>query len=309
MTVRITPGLQLSDLLVYILLPVTAFLLPAAASRGLIGRVARWNWVLRSEADASFAHAAKYTRIPDEQEWKRRWRTVMLLDARDLYLLTWGRSGAVLAEISGRERILEARDRVIVGMHWGPAIAILKLLQSENMRPLLVYRRVEREIRGVRPFYYVFLRKAIRYIEKTCGDRAVPVRGASDALRRKLPQPGTSIVVLDAPPTPGRSTIEGEVLGWPVRFNAGFPDILRESARAHHFFAISLQPGPATLKILELTEVRSAGSADDLISDYCAFLEQHLATDSAQWRIWQVAGQFFRTREARGEEETGHEAS
>jgi hypothetical protein len=308
MTVRITPGLQLSDLLVYLLTPVVAFLLPASISRRLVDRVARWNWVLRSEADASFANAAKYTRIEDEQEWKRRWRTVVLLDARDLYLLTWGRSNAVLTEISGRERIVEARDRVIVGMHWGPAIAILKLLQSQDMRPLLVYRKVEKDILRLRPFYYFFLRKAIRYIESSCGDRAIPVRGASDALRRSLPMAGTSIVVLDAPPTPGRSTLGGTVLGWPVRFNAGFPDILNESGRMHHFFAISLQPGPEALKILELTEPRPAGTAGALIRDYCAFLERHLEADSAQWRIWQVADQFFGSSNETGEPTTGRAA-
>lgn len=305
MTLRINPGLQISDLLVYVLLPVAAFLMPAAVSRRLVSRVASWNWVLRSEADASLTHASKYTRIDDEQEWKRRWRTVVLLDARDLYLLTWGRSEAVLSEISGRERIVEARDRVIVGMHWGPGIAILKLLESEGMSPLLVYRKVERDIRAIRPFYYAFLSKAIRYIEQHCGARAIPVRGASDALRQKLPMPGTSIVVLDAPPTPGRSTIEGEVLGWPVGFNAGFPDILKESGREHHLFAISLQPGPGALKILELTDPRPAGSAGELIREYCAFLEQHLEADSAQWRIWQVADQFFRPRVAATEEPQG----
>lgn len=293
MTLRITPGLQISDFLAYVLLPVAALCLPAASSRWLVGRVAGWNWVLRDEADASYAHAAKYTRIGDEQEWKQRWRTVALLDARDLYLLTGGRSRTVIGEIEGRERIEQARDRVLVGMHWGPAIAILKLLHSHGMQPLLVYRRVERDILRSRPFYYLFLRKAVRYIERTCGERAVPVRGASDALRRRLPMPGTSIVVLDAPPTPGRSTIAGEVLGWPVLFNAGFPDILRESGREHQFFAISLQPGAAALKILDMTDPRPAGSSGALIREYCAFLGRHLGEDSAQWRIWQVADQFF----------------
>jgi hypothetical protein len=296
MKVRITPGLQMSDLLVYVVLPVVAWLLPAVVSRRLVGRVAGWDWVLSSEAEASHAYAAQYTAIADAQEWKRRWRMVVLLDARDLFLLTWGRSRSVLEEIAGRERIAQARDRVLVGMHWGPSIAILELLRSEGMSPLLVYRQVERSIVKSRPFYYLFLRKAVRYIRKSCGDRAVPVRGASNALRQKLPMPGTAIVVLDAPPTPGRSTIAGEVTGWPVLFNAGFPEILRDSGRAHQFYAISLQPGNEALKILELTEVRPAGSSEALIQEYCAFLGRHIERDSAQWRIWQVADQFFQTR-------------
>ena len=293
MKVRITPGLQLSDLLVYIIVPVTAFLMPAALSRRLVSRVAGWDWVLRNEADASHAYAAKYTRIEDSQEWKRRWRTVVMLDARDLFLLTWGRSRAVLNEIEGADHITQARDGVLIGMHWGPSISILKLLQSRGMQPLLVYRQVERAILHSRPFYYFFLRKSIRYIRDTCGERAVPVRGASNALRQHLPMPGTSIVVLDAPPVPGRSTIGGTVIGWPVRFNAGFPELLRDSGSQHQFYAISLQPGDEALKILAVTEPRPAGLTEALVEDYCAYLGRHIEQDSAQWRIWQVADQFF----------------
>ena len=296
MKVRITPGLQLSDLLVYILVPVAAFFLPAALSRRLVRRVADWDWVLRGEVEACHAYAAQYTPITHAQEWKRRWRMVVMLDARDLFLLTWGRSRAVLNEISGSEQIAQARDRVLVGMHWGPSISILKLLHNHGMRPLLVYRQVERDLLRSRPFYYLFLKKAIRYIRQTCGDRAVPVRGASDALRKRLPEKGTSIVVLDAPPAPGRSTLAGTVLGWPVQFNAGFPELLRDSGRQHQFYAISLQPGSEALKILEMTDPKPAGSTAALVEDYCAYLGQHIDKDSAQWRIWQVASQFFLER-------------
>jgi hypothetical protein len=288
-----TTALHLSDLLVYILLPVIAICLPAALSRRMVRQVASWQWVLRDEASASYMHAAKYTAIEDEQEWKDRWRLVVLLDARDLYLLTSGRSRAVLAEIEGAEQILKAKDRVLVGMHWGPSIAILALLRREGLNPLLVYRQVERYILQVRPFYYHFLRKSINYILQNCQQRAIPIRGAGHALRSELARPGTAIIVLDAPPVPGRSTITEEVLGHAVCFNAGFPEILQESRREYIFYAISLTPGRRVGKVLEMTEPQDCQSPNIMLGAYCAFLGRHLGTDSAQWRIWRAADQFF----------------
>jgi hypothetical protein len=43
------------------------------------------------------------------------------------------------------------------------------------------------------------------------------------------------------------------------------------------------------------------GYGGQLIGEYCDFLSDHIQQDSAQWRIWQVAGQFFQSEETGGE--------
>lgn len=286
-------SVQLSDLLVYLLIPGLSVLLPAAASRALVTRLSGWQWLLAGDAEVCCARAADYTPIADPQEWKRRWRLVVMLEARDLSLLMWGRRESVFEEIEGADAIEATRDSVLVGMHWGPSIAILSLLKRFGLNPLLVYRPVERDIFRLRPFYYGFLARSVRYIRKTCGGRAITIRGAGARLREELAQSGTSVVVLDAPPAPGRSTIEGHVLGQPVRFNAGFPDILAESGRPYFRYAISLQKGGAGLRRLELEGPEHMPASEVFMQRYCDFLDQHLRADPAQWRIWQVAEQFF----------------
>lgn len=286
-------SVQLSDLLVYLLVPGLSVLLPAAASRALVARLSGWQWLLAGDAEACFARAADYTPIADPQEWKRRWRLVVMLEARDLSMLMWGRRRSVFGEIEGAGDIEATRDSVLVGMHWGPSIAILSLLQSNGLNPLLVYRPVERDILRLRPFYYGFLARSVRYIRRTCGERAITIRGAGARLREELARPGTSVVVLDAPPAPGRSTIEGQVLGRPVRFNAGFPDILAASGRPYLRYAISLQPGSSGLRRLELEGPETMPAGEDFMQRYCNYLDRHLRADPAQWRIWQVAEQFF----------------
>lgn len=284
-------SVQFSDLLAYLLIPVLSLLIPGGASRRLLARASNWQWLLSTELDACLQQARKFVEVDDEVAWLQRARLVMLLEARDLSLLMWGRRKTVFSEISGIEQLTNGKDSVLIGMHWGPSIAILSLLEDLGQEPLLVFRAVERSILRHRPFFWLYLVRSVRHIRQCCGNRAITIRGAGKRLAEELPRPGTSVVVLDAPPAPGRSTLDGIVAGHAVRFNAGFPEILEKSGRKYLFYAISLLPGNSGLRELTLGEPREPGS--ELISDYCRYLEHHLASDSAQWRIWQVAGQFF----------------
>ena len=284
---------QGSDLVVYLLVPLCACLLPARWSRSLVARVSRWSWLMAPRCELAWAQASEHTRIADERAWKTRWRQVELLDARDLYLLVLGRKATVLAEIDGAEAIETARGKVLVGMHWGPSISILRLLAVRGMQPTLLYRNVEPALLRKRPFHYLFLRLAVHEIRTSCGGRAIAVKGAMAKLRERLAADGTDIVVLDAPPLSGRSVIEGQVLGRRALFNAGFPDLLSESGKQYLLFAISLDPQGRLTKRLELSAPQRVGCRDAFMDSYCRHLSRHLETDSSHWRIWQVAQQFF----------------
>ncbi|MBT8061475.1 MAG: hypothetical protein KJO85_02255 [Gammaproteobacteria bacterium] len=300
-------SVQCSDLLAYLLIPLLSLLIPGRASRKLVRSASHWSWLLAGELRVSLRQAANYVDIEDHAQWLQRARMVMLLEARDLGLLMLGRQTTVFSEIAGSAQLSQARDRVLIGMHWGPSIAILALLKHLDQRPLLVFRSVERSILRQRPFFWLYLVLSVRHIRKMCGDRAITIRGAGARLAEELPRPGTSVVVLDAPPAPGRSTLIGTVAGHRVKFNAGFPEILKASGRNYHFYAITLQPGDSGLRQLELGAACSPGDA--LIEDYCRYLEDHLLADSAQWRIWQVAGQFFVARPGAKTTKAADEAS
>jgi hypothetical protein len=245
-------------------------------------------------AEAAYQGACDFVDIEDETVFKRRWKQVELLDVRDLYMMLCGRSRAVLAEVECDTDVELVKDRVIIGMHWGPSISVLKLLQQAGLEPALPYRPPERQILRIRPFYYLFSTMAARYMVKTMGDRAVPVGGAGKVLRALMDQSGSVIVVMDAPPMQGRPTLDNEVLGKNAHFNAGFPAILAEKEKQYVFYAISLQPGDTVRKKLELEGPFSSVDAQDFLQSYACFLERHLTSDPAQWRIWHVAGQFWK---------------
>ena len=285
---------QLVDFFVYLALPLVAVFLPAAWSRSLLARSSNFSWLLSSEAEAAWSSASKYVDTGDEKLWKARWKQVEMLDVRDCYLMSFGRTGTVLAEVECDSDLEIVRDKVLIGMHWGPAISILKLLKVAGLDPALPYRKPEKDIFWIRPFFYIFVRLATRHIVKTMGDRAVKIGGAGKALRAMMDQPGSVIVVMDAPPKAGRPTLNAGVIGRNAIFEAGFPNILADNHKEYVFYALNLQPGGLVRKKLELMGPFSAHEAQDFIQQYADFLDRHLSTDSAQWRIWHVAEQFWR---------------
>lgn len=222
-----------------------------------------------------------------------RWKQVELLDVRDLYLMIFGRSRAVLAEIEFASPLDAAKDRVMVGMHWGPSISLLKMLAVAGHVPALPYRPPARHALRSRPFYYLFLKLACRYLVRTMHERAVMIGGAGKRLNALLDEPGSMVVLLDAPPMEGRPTLAIPVLNREAIFNAGFPTILMEKRKEYMFYALSLHPDGSLRKKLELQGPFSSDNAQAFLQGYVGFLDRHLLSDPAQWRIWHAAGQFW----------------
>jgi hypothetical protein len=285
---------QTVDFIVYLALPLASVFLPTSWSRALLARSSNLNWVLSMEADAAFTSARQYVDTGDEKAWKARWKQVEMLDVRDLYMMSLGRTRSVLGEIECDTDLEVARDRVLIGMHWGPSISILKLFQVAGLNIAIPYRKPEREILWIRPFFYLFVSLATRYIVNVMGDRAVQIGGAGKVLRAMIDQPGSVMAVMDAPPKAGRTTLSAEVIGKNAGFDAGFPNILADNNKEYVFYALNLQPGGHVRKKLELMGPFSSSDAQEFVNQYAGFLDRHLATDSAQWRIWHVAQQFWR---------------
>jgi hypothetical protein len=284
---------QAADFIVYLALPLASVFLPTTWSRALLARSSNISWVLSTEAEAAWQGARQYVDAGVEKAFKARWKQVEMLDARDAYMMSFGRTGTVLGEVACDSDLEIVRDRVLIGMHWGPSISILKLLQVAGLSPALPYRKPEREIFRIRPFYYMFVSLAARHIVKTMKDRAVPIGGAGKVLRAMMDQPGSVIVVMDAPPKAGKSTLNAEVLGKNARFESGFPKILADNHKEYVFYALNLERGGLVRKKLELIGPFSSSDAQEFVEQYADFLNRHLSSDPAQWRIWHVAQQFW----------------
>jgi len=280
-------------LLAYLLIPGIALITTASFSRRILRRVSAWDWFFAASADAAYDGTRKHVDIPDEKQWKQRWKQVELLDARDLCMMLFGRTRSVLAEIELPADLETARDRVMVGMHWGPAISILKLLAVSGLRPAFPYRPTERHLLRSRPFYYLFSRLAGLYLARTLDDRAVQVGGAGKVLQGLLDEPGSICVLMDAPPEQDRRAITRPVLGASARFHVGFPSLLAERHKEYVLYAMNLCADGSVRKRLEVAGPFSSDNAEDFLDNYASFLDRHLSSDSAQWRIWHAEHQFW----------------
>ncbi len=284
---------QMNDFLVYFLLPGVSVLLPSAWSRAVLARLSRRRWLLAEKSDVAWAMALEFSDPGDEREWKTRWKQIELLDVRDLYLMVSGRSRSVLAEIEYDVPLETAKDRVMVGMHWGPSISTLKMVAVAGLTPAFLFRPPNRHTLRSRPFYYLFLSMAARHMVKTMHDRAVVVGGAGRKLGAMLDQPGSVVVLMDAPPMKGRPILKCSVLSRAAVFNAGFPNILADKRKEYVFYALGLHPDGSLRKKLEMEGPFSSDNAQEFLLGYTGFLERHLLSDPAQWRIWHAAGQFW----------------
>jgi hypothetical protein len=284
---------QVTDLFAYVLLPVFSLVTTAAFSRRVLNRVSACDWLLSEDSERAYQGALKHQEIPDQRAWKQRWKQVELLDVRDLYMMLFGRTGSVMDEIDCPRDLEITRDRVMVGMHWGPAISILKLLSISGLGPAFPFRLPEPELRRSRPFYYLFCKLATRYLARTLGDRAVPVGGAGKVLQGMLEEPGSICVLMDAPPMEGRPAIIKQVLGSAARFNAGFPAMLADRQKEYVLYAMTLAADGSARKKLELEGPFKADNADRFLDQYAEFLNRHLAQDSPHWRIWRAEHQFW----------------
>jgi hypothetical protein len=284
---------QWSDLLAYVLFPCLSVLSPASFSRRVLCRISTWDSLLVADVTLAFDGARKHLDIIDEAAWKRRWKQVELLDVRDLYMMLFGRSRSVMAEIELPAELELARNRVMVGMHWGPAISILKLLANAGMQPTFPYRPPERELLRSRPFYYLFSSLATRYLSRTLKDRAVTTGGAGKVLQGLLDVPGSICVLMDAPVQKGRQAMTREVLGTAATFNVGFPAMFVEAGKEYVLYAMNLLDDGTARKKLELQGPLRADDTGEYLDSFVNFLNRHLSADSSQWRIWRAEHQLW----------------
>ena len=286
---------QLSDFVAYVLLPIVALFTPAGFSRRLIRRVTRWQWLLAEPAAAALAGARRHVRVPDDETWKTRWKRVELLDARDIWMMNWGRARSVLGEILFDGTLEIARNAIMVGMHWGPGASIIRLFAESGLKPALPYRPPEAELKRSRPFFYLFSLQAARYMRSTMRERAVPVGGAGRVLKEYFDREGCIFVVSDAPPMAGRPTLTHPVLASDAQFDAGFPRLMARRHRQYILFALNLAEDGSIRKRLELEGPYRADTAEEYLEGYSQFLHRHLFRDAPQWRIWHVENQFWKS--------------
>ena len=82
---------QMTDFLVYFLLPGLSVLLPPAWSRAALARLSRNRWLLAEKSAAAWVTALNLSYPGEAWEWKTRRKLTVLWDVTDLDLMGSGR--------------------------------------------------------------------------------------------------------------------------------------------------------------------------------------------------------------------------
>lgn len=286
----IKPGRQIGDLLAYILLPLLTVVLPFRASDALIRSIAFRGWLLNGRSRTFAAAAGHFVSMDEPEKWKARWRLVELSDARDAWYCYFGRSRSLVKSVEHGD-LSDVQGSVLVGAHWGIGLRALIVFRQAGLQPRFVYRRVERDILRFAPFQYLYLKILVRCIRRICGDRSIEVPGARRAFESALGEEGSPVILLDAPAVNPEKAIETRVLGRAVALNRDGARLLAEKNVGCSFYALSVSwEGKAKL---DHPAPFMPSSDRELIRAYGDFLTVLLEKDSAQWRLWHAAPQFF----------------
>ena len=236
--------------------------------------------------------ATPYVDIAEGEAWKYRWRLAELSDARDMWYCLLGRSGALSAHLQCGGLPAPETGLVLVGAHWGTGLRALVAFRQARLQPRFVYRKVERAILRAAPFQYLYLKGLVVCIDRLSAGRAIEVPGARRAFQAALTEPGSPVILLDAPALNPGVSMCASVLDRQAEFNRNGAAVLAEGGARCVFYSSGVSAsGEAEL---ECTTAASCNNAERLMQDYGAFLTRLLHRDSAQWRLWHAAPQFFR---------------
>ena len=285
-------GRQAGDFLTYILLPLCCVFLPYELGDSMIRKIARLGCLLNARSTAALALARRYVIVDDEDGWRARWRLTELLEARDLWFSTLGR-GKVLARSVRQVGMPETGNGlVLIGMHWGPSMLVLQLFRDAGHAPRFVYRKARPETWRSTPFHYFYTRLMVAHIRRICAGRDITVPGARRELQEALGEPGSPVILLDAPTTQEGRSIKVMVGNLEAEFNRDGPELLVAGKWRCVLYSLGMDHSGA--RVLRCSEPFEPGSVEQLMQRFAVLMSRHLEQDSAQWRLWHAADQLFR---------------
>jgi hypothetical protein len=240
--------------------------------------------------------AQRFVPVVNEHRWKVRWRLTELIEPRDLWFSMLGR-GKVLARAVRQQGMPALADNlVLIGMHWGPSVLALQLFYDAGHAPRFVYRSVSPEIRRSTPFHYLYLRLLVAYIRRICAGHDIVVPGARRELETAQREPGSPVILLDAPTTRSARSIKVKVGNLEAEFSRDGAEQLVAGKSLCVLYSLGMDDSGAN--VLNCGAPFVPDSAEQLMQRFADLLFRSIGKDSAQWRLWHAADQLFRNPSA-----------
>jgi hypothetical protein len=283
-------------------IPLAAALLPRRAGFALLARAAASDRV-RHACEAQALENAKRLigvlpaidgvdpRI-DGRAWLRDWKLLQFVDNADLFLSATRGERWIVRNVDVLGAWPTRSPFLALSSHWGAGLWALREMRRAGHRARFLLLRVDRDALAADRAYLAYIGARIRAVERATGAPVIYTGGAAseiDAAWRK----GTAVVALcDAPPPPGRSTLDGHAGRLAFTMPSGLMRLACERRMPVVWFAARVDRRTGRRR-LEIETARVYADPRSMADSIAARLAALIASDSAAWHMWPYASQLI----------------
>lgn len=286
---------QILDLLAYWLLPFVCFLLPARWANGLARFIAGRGWFFRRPAANALANVQAIMPVADEHAWKAEFRLVQFLDAVDVWHGRFSSDRRIARHlVITPENWPPVQRQIFLGSHLGPSTLILRCMAAAGLKPALIYRTAQNDLKTRAPVLHAYQRWRVGYVKRICEGREVGTPGGREAFRRVLESPDCCLILLVDAPSSKDLGVSLDIQGGRLPIDPrGVSTAVTEGLIATPF-VMFWEQGSGRRKI-ELGASAALKDTDLTLSEMNGLIDQWVRAHPAQWQLWLTAQPVFST--------------
>ena len=281
------------DAVEWLLLPAVAAVLPWRWSFRFYRRVARSNWLFRTETRSVLAGVAAWREPTDPMAWAAAYRLVHLIDRADLWLSRFRSDRWIDKHLVVEGDAWPARPFVGITFHYGAGLWSVRHLCRNGRRASILWLRFEPGPFRDAPLQHVSGRARIREAERVARAPVIFTGANAVAQMRAALRRGVCILgLIDVPPGRAYSGMPVEFLG----SRAWLPPGLLRLARIENVpvvvYTVGLDraTGQRKLRIRQLPvsghDGFDATSDEQRLQRVVRELEQAIVADPPAWHAW-----------------------
>lgn len=276
---------EIRDALEFILLPAIIALLPAATSLSLARWLAQQPWLYHRYIQGAWENAQRiadtYPSLP-QTIWESQLRLIWLWGHVDFLWLQWRPNRLLTSpyfKISGQWP--QQGGFIAVGLHWGSGFLVFPHLRQQGLEPYFIFRPNLHPQQGyLERFYRRWRAKVHQRLAN-----GIMTGGAYARLQTALRHQGVPVILMDAPPEPGKNTRPLPVANHTYRVAQGFLRLIVDEKKTFVCFraGINMQSGQRQLVISPSYQAATLAEAQHLLGHW---FTESLKQQSSAWLLW-----------------------
>lgn len=280
---------QVLDFLAYWLLPFVCFLLPARWANTLARFIASRGWFFRRAVTNALANVTAIMPVADEKAWKTEFRLVQFLDAVDAWHGRFSSDQRIVRHLVTMPEVWPPVQRqIFLGSHLGPSTLIMRCMAAAGLKPALIYRTAQSDLKRRAPVLHAYQRWRVGYVKKVCEGREVASPGGREAFERMLRAPDCCLILLVDAPASRDLGVSLDIQGGRLPIDPrGVSTAVSEGLVATPF--VMLWDQASGRRRIELGVSAALTNTDLTLREMNGLIDQWVRAHPAQWQLWLTA--------------------